>query len=205
MYSFFFADDYNLFTYIYKFLLKQLQFAIKFIIQYNISTWESVILNKIKKIWNENKVLFVLGIILLICVIIIGVIAIKSFYSSCDDAYCNRRVDEVRSSIPTDIKETLTSNENVTKVSVLVKNAIIYVSATFKNEVKMDDAKKVMNDIIPLFTEQELLTYDLDLTIKTEDTEKGYIIKGARNTNGNGNIIWSNYNQSTDKESSEKE
>ena len=162
-------------------------------------------MNKIKKIWNENKVLFVLGIILLICVIIIGVIAIKSFYSSCDDAYCNRRVDEVRSSIPTDIKKTLTSNENVTKVSVLVKNAIIYVSATFKNEVKMDDAKKAMNDIIPLFTEQELLTYDLDLTIKTEDTEKGYIIKGARNTNGNGNIIWSNYNQSTDKESSEKE
>ena len=62
----------------------------------------------------------------------------------------------------------------------------------------MDSAKKAMDEIIPLFNEDELLIYDLDLTIKTEnfnsDTKEGFIIKGARNTNGDGKIVWSNYN-----------
>ena len=88
-------------------------------------------MNKIKKIWNENKVLFFLGIILIICLIVIGVIALKSFYSSCDDAYCNRKVADLRSELPKQIEDKLKENENIVKTSVLVKNAIIYVSATF--------------------------------------------------------------------------
>ncbi len=155
-------------------------------------------MNKIKKIWNENKVLFFLGIILIICLIVIGVIALKSFYSSCDDAYCNRKVADLRSELPKQIEDKLKENENIVKTSVLVKNAIIYVSATFTSDVKMDSAKKAMDEIIPLFNEDELLIYDLDLTIKTEnfnsDTKEGFIIKGARNTNGDGKIVWSNYN-----------
>ncbi len=155
-------------------------------------------MNKIKKIWAENKVLFVLGIILVICLVIIGVIAIKSFYSSCDDAYCNRRVKELRKDLPNEIQNKLKENEKIVKTSVTVKNAIVYISATFTNATKIDDAKKAMEVIAPLFTDEELLIYDLDLTIKTEDIEKGFILKGARNTNGNGSIIWSN------RESSEK-
>lgn len=152
----------------------------------------------------ENKVLIFLGIILVICLVVIGVIAIKSFYSSCDNAYCNRKVDDLRSELPNLIKEKLSENKNITGTSVNVQNAIVYISATFNNDVKMDDAKKAMDTIIPLFSEEELLIYDLDLTIKTENYTKGegFIIKGARNTNGNGSIIWSNY---TEESSSEKE
>ncbi len=162
-------------------------------------------MNKIKKIWNENKVLFFLGIILVICLIVIGVIAIKSFYSSCDDAYCNRKVADLRSELPKQIEDKLKENEKVVKTSVLVRNAIIYISTTFKDDVKMDNAKKAMEVILPLFKEEELLTYDLDLTIKTEnysdDGKEGFIIKGARNTNGDGNIVWSNYNINSKEDS----
>ncbi len=157
-------------------------------------------MNKLKKVWNENKVLFVLGFILLICIIVIGVIAIKSFYSSCDNAYCNRKVEELRNTLPDEIKNKLEENKSIVKTSVLVKNAIVYISATFNNDTKIEDAKKAMEVIAPLFTEEELLIYDLDLTIKTEDIEKGFILKGARNTNGNGNIVWSNKKESSETE-----
>ena len=157
-------------------------------------------LNKLKKIWQENKVLFVLGLILIVCLIIIGIIAIKSFYSSCDDAYCNRRVEELRENLPSEIKNKLKENKDIISSSVTVKNAIVYISATFNDATKLDNAKKAMEVIIPLFSEEELLIYDLDLTIKTEDINKGFILKGARNTNGNGTIIWSNKTESSEKE-----
>ena len=173
-------------------------------------------MNKIKKVWAENKVLFFLGIILVICLIIIGVIAFKSFYSSCNDNYCNRKVEDLRSELPNAIMAKLQENPNIVKSNVLVKNTIVYISATFKDDVALDDAKSAMNVVLPLFTEQELLTYYLDFTIKTENqlgkTEEelknlksGFTLLGARNTNGSGEIVWSNYNIQNEEDNGEVE
>ncbi len=53
----------------------------------------------------------------------------------------------------------------------------------------MDDAKKVAEDAVKLFSEKELSVYDLQFTIKTNE----YTLMGARNSNGSGQIVWNNY------------
>ena len=47
-------------------------------------------MKKIKKVWEENRVLMVLAIILVICLIIFAGVAITYFYGSSDNVYGNR-------------------------------------------------------------------------------------------------------------------
>ena len=145
-------------------------------------------MNKIKKFWNENRVLFVLGAILIICVVVLGIVSVTYFYGSSSNAYGNR-LDSIKDTPLSDkylqnIKTEMNSKENV------------------KNTNKMDDAKKTTKEALKLFSEKELSLYDLQFTIKNKD----YTLMGAHNSNGSSStseeddIVWNNYTIKEDKE-----
>ncbi len=157
-------------------------------------------MNKIKKIWRENKVLLVLAIILIICFVIFMGVALTYFYGSSNNPYGNRL--DITEKVPlsdkllTDIKTELESDENVDSASVRLQGKIVYISIIFRDEYPMGDAKNVASKALPLFNDDELQVYDIAFTISTKQTENsaGYSLMGARNANGVGAIVWNNYN-----------
>lgn len=157
-------------------------------------------MGKIKKVLNENRVLLVLGIILIICVIVICVVSLTYFYGSSDTVYGNRleglenyKLSEI---LFNDIKGSLKENESVKEVSVRNKGKILYINIEFVEETKMEDAKAIAATTISLFNEDELSIYDIEYTITCLSTAEfvGYTLMGARNANGIGEIVWNNYN-----------
>lgn len=157
-------------------------------------------MKKIQKIINENRVLLVLGIILLMCLIIVCVVALTYFYGTSDTVYGNRLDDMnkvvLSESLFTDIKDNLKTNESVKDVNITKKGKIIYINIDFVDKTKMDDAKKIAEGVVSLFKEEELTIYDIEFTISSLSTADvvGYTLMGARNANGIGEVVWNNYN-----------
>ncbi len=157
-------------------------------------------MEKIKKILEENRVLLVLAIILVICLVIFGVVAITYFYGSSDNVYGNRL--DITEEVPLnekllrDIENDLESRENVKEAKATLKGKIVYINIEFADATKMEDAKIVAEDIISLFNEDELGVYDIQFTITSLSTTDfvGYTLMGARNSSGNGTVVWNNYN-----------
>jgi len=165
-------------------------------------------MKRIKKVWEENKVLLVLAIILVVCLIIFAVVAITYFYGSSDSVYGNRlditKEVTLNDKLLKDIKKELEAKEIVKNASLKLKGKIVYININYVDETKMTDAKKTAEEIVSLFNEDELEVYDLQFTINTLSTSDvvGYTLMGARNANGSDLVIWNNYNI---KESSAEE
>ena len=168
-------------------------------------------MEKIKKIWNENRVLMVLAIILVLCIVVFAVVAIPYFYGSSDDVYGTRL--DVTKKVPLnnklfdDIEKEIKNNESVIKTKITLKGKIVYVNIDFVEFTEMDAAKLVAEEVIKLFNDDELEVYDIQFTINTPSANefKGYTLMGARNSSGNGLIVWNNYNIEETKESSAEE
>lgn len=163
-------------------------------------------MNKVKKVWNENKVLLVLGIILIICVVVVSIVALTYFYGGSDSVYGDRlkNTEKVKLSdkLFKEIESTLKENENVEKVSTITKGKIVYINISFTEGTLMDDAKTIASGVIELFNDDELNVYDIEFTITSLSTNEvvGYTLMGARNANGSGEIVWNNYNIVTEEE-----
>lgn len=160
-------------------------------------------MGKIKKVWQENKVLLVLAIVLVICVAVLVVVSITYFYGTSDSVYGSRL--DITEKVPmtnetlTKVKEKLEENDKVDSTRVTVKGRIVYISIKFIDDVKMADAKKIAESSLELFSEDELSVYDLQYTIasiitKEDKNNKTYTLMGSRNVNGTGTIVWNNYN-----------
>lgn len=156
-------------------------------------------MKKIRKVWEENRVLLVLTIILIICLIIFASVAITYFYGSSESVYGNRlditKKTPLNEKLLKEIKTELEANEKVTTVNTSLKGKILYVNIDFVDATKMSDAKKIAEGIIEFFNEDELLVYDIQFTIASLSTKDfvGYTLMGAKNASGSG-IVWNNYN-----------
>ena len=76
-------------------------------------------MGKIKRIWDKNRVLFVLGLILIACVVIVSIVSLTYFYGSSSNAYGNR-LDSIKDTPLSDkllknIKNEMNSKEDVKK------------------------------------------------------------------------------------------
>lgn len=157
-------------------------------------------MEKIKKVLEENRVLFVLGIILVVCLVVFCIVAITYFYGGSDDVYGNRldgtKEVPLNEKLLRDIKNELETNEAIKEAKATLKGKIVYITIEFVDATKMEDAKKVAEDVIPMFNEDELEVYDIQITITSLSTTDsvGYTLMGARNSSGNGTIVWNNYN-----------
>ena len=151
-------------------------------------------MSKLKKVWNENKILFVLGAIILVCLIIVIVVSLTFFYGSSESPYGHRL--DITEKVPLkddllkDLKNTLEGTEKVSKASVTLQGKVVYFIITYEVDTDMEKAKEIANSTLEKFSDEELGVYDLQYTIS--DTK--YTLMGAHNSNSEESITWSNYN-----------
>ena len=157
-------------------------------------------MKKIKKIWQENKVLLVLAIILIVCLVVFAVVAISFFYGSNNDPYGNRL--DITKQVPlsnqtlNDIENALNEKENVQKCDTKLVGRVVYININFNDGVSMDDAKATAESTVDMFSDELLEVYDLEITISSLSTgdSLGYTLMGAYNASGSKHLVWNNYN-----------
>ncbi len=147
-----------------------------------------------KKIIKENKVLFVLSIIILICLVLIAVGLISYFYSEDDDVY-GSRLDGIEDypiseSIDNDIKSLYESG--VVDVNVDVRGKIIYIIMDVSSGVSTVDAQNMAIKALEKFTDEEKNFYDIQFTMTCNTSEEAlstYPMEGYKRA-GNAQIMW---------------
>ena len=154
-------------------------------------------MKKLKELWGNNKVLIVLGIILIICLIAIITVTFSFFLGGNKGVYGDRLngIDKhpVTNNIKSEYKTSLESEKSVTKVSIDTKGKIIYIIINFASDTSLEDAKNLAASSIEKLNEDILSFYDIDFTLKCEKSEnsEGFTILGAKNVAGSG-LVWNN-------------
>ncbi len=155
-------------------------------------------MNKLKELWGKNKVLIVLGVILIICFIAIIIVTVSFFLGGSKSVYGNRLDDIDKYPITDTFKKeyinTLKENEKVDDVELDIRGRIIYVTIDFVGDTPLVDAQSIATGSVSSFAEDILGYYDLNFTIESvaTDNSEGYYMLGARNATGSGGLVWSN-------------
>lgn len=147
-------------------------------------------MKKLKNLWANNRILLILGIILVVCIIAIIIVFLTYFVGTKKSVY-GSRFDNMK----THIKEAeqnsyiqaLEERSGVEKASLRVQGKTIYVRVIFKDDIKLDDAKKIIDSSLEKFSDDIKETYDINFTIKNTS----FRLMGARNSSGNG-LSWNN-------------
>lgn len=154
-------------------------------------------MKKLKELWGNNKVLIVLGIILIICLIAIITVTFSFFLGGNKGVYGDRLNDIDKHPVTNNIKSeyvtNLESEKSVTKVSMDTKGKIIYIIINFASDTSLEDAKNLAASSLEKINEDILSFYDIDFTLKCEKSEnsEGFTILGAKNVAGSG-LVWNN-------------
>ncbi len=152
-------------------------------------------MNKIKNLWKENRVMFVLAIVVIICIFIIMGVMFKYFFGTSKSSYGDRLNDI--SSLPfeeVDKNKMMDSirSEHTLNVSVDVKGKIIYVVAVFDGTVSLIDAQNKLVDAYQEMDGKYKKLYDFNVTVSQDaSTVDAYTLMGAKNASSD-NFIWSN-------------
>ena len=163
-------------------------------------------MNKIKKLWTENRVLFVLFVIILLCACIILGVILKYFFGSSKSSYGERlngiQEVEVNDELQTKFLSNMKQDEQIEDATLKIKGKIIYIALTFREGVSLVEAQSKALASLQHFEQKYLDFYDFNYTLKgaaTENTE-GFLIMGARNVNGSG-LVWNNNTEVKKEES----
>lgn len=154
-------------------------------------------LNKLKEIWGKNKVLIVLGLILIICLIAILIVTFSYFFGGSESVYGDR-LDEIENypiedSFVSEYIANLESDEMINSVSFDSKGRIIYIIIDFVGDRSLVEAQSKAAASLEQFSENLLSYYDINFTLTCGSTEnsEGFTIMGARNVAGSG-LVWNN-------------
>lgn len=135
-----------------------------------------------KKLWNKNRVLFVLIMILIVCFISIVLVALTFFYSKDASPY-GTRLNNVKKYPITQTdkdkyKDKVIETKHVKKVSINIKVRTIYIKIEFDNDISLEDAKAVAEDSLKLISKKNLKYYDVEFILQNDD----FTIFGAKNS-----------------------
>ena len=154
-------------------------------------------MKKIKELWGENKVLIVLGIILIICLIAIIVVTFSFFLGGSKGIYGNRLdgIDEhkITETLKSDYVSTLKEEKSINNVIMNVSGKILYITIDFVSDTSLEEAKgkatssldKIPGDI------QDFYDISFILTCAKSENSEGFTIMGAKNVSGSG-LVWNN-------------
>lgn len=154
-------------------------------------------MKKIKNLWVENRVLFVLFIIVMLCgCVILGVFA-NYFFGPSTSSYGERLegienvpiTDEVKENFLTSMK----ADELISDVLFSTSGKIVYITLSFNEGVSLVEAQSKALASLMAFEQNLLDFYDFHYTLKSNATEnsEGFLIMGAKNVNGSG-LVWNN-------------
>lgn len=162
-------------------------------------------MNKIKKLWMENRILFVLFVIVLICVFIIMGVILKYFFGSSKSSYGDRldgiKEVEVTEEIQNNFLTSMKNDVLISDATIKTKGKIVYITLTFKDTVSLVEAQSKALASLMAFEQKYLDFYDFQYTLKGNATEnsEGFLIMGAKNVNGSG-LVWNNNTEVTKNE-----
>lgn len=154
-------------------------------------------MNKLKEIWGKNKVLIVLGIILIICFIAILIVTFSFFFGGSESVYGDRLDGienySIEDSFIDEYIANLESDEMINSATFDTKGRIIYVTMDFVGDTSLVEAQSKAAASLEQFSEETLSYYDINFTLTSESTEnsEGFTIMGARNVAGSG-LVWNN-------------
>lgn len=151
-------------------------------------------MNKFKELWGKNKVLIVLGIILIICVIAILTVGVSFFFGGTDARADKTKGHEVSENFKSDYITYLEENKEVEKVTINALEGVIHIHVKFVNDTALEDAQNKIATSLSLFEEENLSEFwDLNFTITCEKSEKndGFNLIGSKNVAGSG-LSWDN-------------
>lgn len=154
-------------------------------------------MDKLKKFWRNNKVLIVLGIILVICLIAILVVTFSYFFGGSESVYGDRLEDienyPIEDSFVDEYIANLESDELVNSATFVNKGRIIYVTIDFVGDTSLVEAQSKAAASLESFSENLLSYYDINFTLTCDATEnsEGFTIMGAKNVAGSG-LVWNN-------------
>lgn len=154
-------------------------------------------MNKIKELWGKNKVLIVLGIILIVCLVTIICVGVSFFFGGSETVYGDRLKDienyPISEEFKSDYIASLLENEEVSDVTIDIKGRIVYVNIVFVGDTNLANAKSKAVTSLEKFSDELLSYYDINLTLTSKATEnsEGFTIMGAKNVAGSG-VVWNN-------------
>ena len=154
-------------------------------------------MNKLKEIWGKNKVLIVLGIILIICFIAIIVVTVSYFFGGSESVYGDRldgiEDHPIEDSFVSEYTTNLESDDMIESVEFDTKGRIIYITINFVGDTSLVEAQSKTAASLETFSEDLLSYYDINFTITSEATDNsdGFTLMGTRNVAGSG-LVWNN-------------
>lgn len=168
-------------------------------------------MKKIGNFYKTHRVLVILMAIAIVCLIVIGVFLIGSFYVNKDgDKYGSRLQNIEDYPLEKDrliiIQNKYEENENVDKVEITITGRIVYTHILSTDAGTLDALKDISNQILGEFSDDEKKYYDFHFALKkidytTVDGTKidGFLVLGAHNKNGTG-LNWNNNRPVENKE-----
>ena len=148
-----------------------------------------------KKIWKENRVLFMLILVLIVCFIAICSVVLSYFVGSHKSIYGDRLENkvEIKEEVKDEFLNSLKENKLVSNGDFRVSIRTIYIEIDFDTKATLVEAQSVALASLENLDEELLAYYDVNFILTKEKTEKdeGFIIMGAKNSNGTG-ISWNN-------------
>ena len=161
-------------------------------------------MNKLKKLWNENRIMLVLGIIVFLCFLVIAYIMFQYFFGVTTSNYGDR-LESIQEVVYDEMaKSSLESSyqdEHLVDFSVDVRGKIIYVCVKYDATVALSDAQKKSVEAYQTIDEKYRNLYDYNVTISQDATEAstGYCLMGAKNVSS-ASFVWSNNTPVTTEE-----
>ena len=161
-------------------------------------------MNKLKKLWNENRIMLVLGIIVFLCFLVIAYIMFQYFFGVTTSNYGDR-LESIQEVVYDEMaKSSLESSyqdEHLVDFSVDVRGKIIYVRVKYDATVALSDAQKKSVEAYQTIDEKYRNLYHYNVTISQDATEAstGYCLMGAKNVSS-ASFVWSNNTPVTTEE-----
>ncbi len=143
-------------------------------------------MKKIKNLWDNNRVMFVLTLIVIVCLILMSVVIVRYFVGNGTSNYGDRleSIEKIplEESDKTTIINKLKEQENVSEVNIHTQGKIIYIRVTFKN-VTADRAKEIASQSLEVINDKYLKNYDIHYTLTSDATDDatGFIVMGTKN------------------------
>ena len=156
-----------------------------------------------KKMYRNNKTLFILLMIALICIIISSILLFKYFYFGNGQTKYGDRLKgienvEIKEEKKNEVRDFFAESDKVVSSSMTITGKIIYIKVVFNEKASLVEAESLAVKSLDKFSDEEKNFYDFEFTLYQEANENGdgFRIMGAKNAHGS-NLLWNNNNATT--------
>ena len=148
-----------------------------------------------KKIWKENRVLFMLILILIVCFIAICSVVASYFVGTHKSVYGDRLTNKftVEKTDKTEYINKLEEDKLVKKADMRISIRTIYIDIEFIEEATLVEAQSKAALSLENIDDTILEYYDVNFILRKEKSEKseGFVIMGAKNSKST-EVSWNN-------------